>query len=124
MEAMTQSVDLFTVIDTQIALAERALMAATGRTNVCQLDKAGRATSGAKYHEGCLVALRAARRLVQSADTALAPAQVQQLRDQWHANRSAQQARQQPSLPWLAYTQGGVDALEGILAADSGVGPG
>ncbi|NTU81650.1 MAG: hypothetical protein HGA45_20100 [Chloroflexales bacterium] len=115
---MTQSEDLFTVIETQIAAAEHALLAATGGTNVCQLDKAGQATGGAKYQEGRLVALRAIRRLVQAADPARAMAQVQQLCDQWRADLTAQQARPQPSLPWLAYTQGGVDALEGLLAAD------
>lgn len=120
---MTQTAYLLSVIEAQLAAAEHALLAATGGTNVCQLDKAGRATGGAKYQEGRLVALRAARRLVQSADATLVRARIRQLGDQWHADLTAQQVRPRPSMPWLAYTQGGLDALEQLLVSDSGEGP-
>lgn len=122
-----QPLDLGAALDGLIAAAERALLAATGGENVCRLDKAGRATGGVKYHEGSLVALRAARRLLQSADAATCEAALLQLHDQWRAELRAQQARAQPSPSWLAYTQGGVDALGQALppgAADhDGDGP-
>jgi hypothetical protein len=40
-------------------------------------------------------------------------------RFQWRADLQVQQTREQPSLPWLAYTQGGVDALGQLLPPGS-----
>lgn len=115
MEPVTQSPNLTSSIEAQIVAAEHALIAATGGENVCRLDKAGRATGGMKYNEGRLVALRAARRLAQSAKAAETWAAVRQLRDEWHANLRTQQARERPAPQWLAYTQGGADALDQLL---------
>ncbi len=107
---------LISVAEAQIASAERSLVAATGGENVCRLDKAGQATGGVKYHEGGVLALRAARRLIQSAEPGQARASMAELHERWRADLVAQRARERPSAPWIAYTQGGVDALERLLA--------
>ncbi|NTU82442.1 MAG: hypothetical protein HGA45_24230 [Chloroflexales bacterium] len=69
-----------------------------------------------KYDEGSLVALRAARRLIQSADATDAQVLIVQLCDRWRVDLAAQQARERPSPLWIAYVQGGADALTQLLA--------
>lgn len=118
-ERMAQA-DILSALDAQIAAAERALLAATGGQNICRLDREGRATGGVKYDEGRLVALRAAQRLLRSGDPAQATAALRHLHAQWRADLQAHQRRERPALPWIAYAQGGVDALKQLgLGADS-----
>ncbi|NCC36874.1 MAG: hypothetical protein EOM24_33410, partial [Chloroflexia bacterium] len=98
-----------TQLETAIQVAEQRLVRATGGANVCQLQRDGRVTGGVKYDEGWLVALVTLRRSLR---TEAEDAQVvaEQLAT-WQAALAEQQQRTPPSLPWLAYRQGGVDAL-------------
>lgn len=124
MDASNSQADILSALEGQIVAAERALLAATGGQNVCRLDREGRATGGVKYDEGRLVALRAARRLLRSVEPAQAATSLRRLHAQWRADLQAHQRHERPALPWLAYTQGGVDALEQLgLGADSATLP-
>ncbi|MFV9506018.1 MAG: hypothetical protein AB4911_15810 [Oscillochloridaceae bacterium umkhey_bin13] len=99
-----------------IAAAEAALMAQTGGGNLCQLSKAGQPLGSAKYYEGRLVALRAASRTLRGAtgDPALL---IAPLLARWEADLATQQDRPQPAAAWLAYAQGGVEALRELEEA-------
>ncbi|MBP1468959.1 hypothetical protein EYB53_024840 [Candidatus Chloroploca sp. M-50] len=100
---------LRTQLETAIQVAEQRLVLATGGANVCQLQRDGRVTGGVKYDEGWLVALVTLRRSLR---TEAEDAQVvAEQRATWQAALAEQQQRIPPSLPWLAYRQGGVDAL-------------
>lgn len=106
-------------IEQRIARAERSLTDQTGGANVCKLHHDGRVTGGMKYDEGQLVALNAVRRRIRAAgetgeDLDLGKLVAQDLAE-WREALRVQQARERPSIQWVAYRQGGVDALEGLL---------
>ena len=90
--------------------ASRAIQAEAGTEGVCQLQRDGRVTGGLKVHEGRLVALS---RLLRQAH-GLAPEAIAALVDaectRWEADLAAHRAKPRPSVPWIAYLQGGLDA--------------
>ncbi|MEI7772542.1 MAG: hypothetical protein WCI67_21310 [Chloroflexales bacterium] len=111
-------------LDALMTAAEQAYRGQTGGINVCQLQKDGRVTGGMKYVEGQLVTLTLLRRRLAGADggntrSAFGAAITDDLAV-WRAALQAQQRRTPPSVPWVAYCQGGVDALEQVLALAMG----
>ncbi len=87
----------------------------TGGTNVCRLQQDGRVTGGMKYDEGRLVALSTLRRRLREAADVDARELVGQDLARWEEALRAQQARERPAIQWVAYNQGGVNALEEVL---------
>ena len=95
--------------------AERELATQLGGATLCQIHTDGRVTGGAKYAEGRLVALADLQRRLRGADIEpLAVAHEELAR--WTADLERLRAQERPSLPWLAYRQGGVDALGDIIS--------
>lgn len=109
--------ELAHLLDQRIAAAERSLTDQTGGANVCRLQQDGRVTGGMKYDEGRLVALSALRRRLREAAGEDIRALVAQDLGRWREALRAQQARERPAIQWVAYNQGGVDALEEVLQA-------
>jgi len=101
-------------IEYKIAEVERSYQAQAGKASFCQLQKDGRVTGGVKYDEGWLVALFAARRALKDRlslrEDACQAAIAVELAD-WREALTAQQVKEPPPIPWIAYRQGGVDAL-------------
>ncbi len=114
------SAELYRWLEQRIAAAERSLTDQTGGTNVCRLQQDGRVTGGMKYDEGRLVALNTVRRqLVAAQQEGTAVDQRAMLAheaSEWREALRVQQARERPAIQWVAYRQGGVDALEELLA--------
>jgi hypothetical protein len=85
---------------------------------VCVASKAGRSTPGTKYHEGRWAALnevaRRSRRTHE--DVALAASIV---RRSW-SDELARARQREAGRDWIAYREGGSDALDGLLGPDSG----
>lgn len=95
--------------------AERALAATLGDSTVCRIHRDGRVTGGAKYAEGRLVALAdLQRRLRGSAPAEFDSLARSELR-QWNEELARHRSLPTPSLPWLAYRQGGCDALAEVV---------
>lgn len=120
------NVELYGWLAQRIAAAERSLTDQTGGTNVCRLQQDGRVTGGMKYDEGRLVALNTIRRrLVAEEEEGSATNQratvVNDLTE-WREALRVQQVRERPAIQWVAYRQGGVDALEELIAVIDGVG--
>ncbi len=98
--------------------AEQALATALGDSSLCRLHHDGRVTGGAKHAEGRVVALADLQRRLRPAapedfDT-LARAEWQR----WNDDLARHRSQPTPSLPWLAYRQGGCDALAEVLGED------
>ncbi|MEI6362729.1 MAG: hypothetical protein WCP95_11390 [Actinomycetes bacterium] len=88
------------------------LQAATQGGSLCALTRSGRSAPAAKYHEGRWAALTELRRLERQSE-ALADA----LRDRWLADLQLLLGRD-ADVNWVAYTQGGVDALTQVRGDD------
>jgi len=102
---------------------EAQLRQAIGDSTMCALHKEGRITGGLKYQEGRLVVLgtmlRQAKRLPASDDAARAALMglLDEENARWQAQLTTYEAQKPQSLAWVAYSQGGVDALEAIRQA-------
>lgn len=102
-----------------LAQVEQSFRSQAGGASFCQLQKDGRVTGGVKYDEGRLVALHWARRIIaaggqdgiESCGEAIAAE-----RKTWEAALDAVCAKEPPPMAWIAYRQGGVDALTWALA--------
>lgn len=107
-------------LEQEILRAEQDFLLHTGNENACQLHKDGRVTGGMKYDEGRLVVLMTVRRIVRVQD-AWEPEQLAETleneRAKWHKALDTYQNAAHPSIPWLAYSQGGVDEIEKVLTA-------
>lgn len=114
------TVSLMAILERQLAAAEQAVMASTGGAAWCQLQRDGRVTGGVKYDEGRLAALMAARRRLRSADPATWAQVLAEELAQWQQALAEVQAQPKPAMPWLAYRQGGVDALTALQEAAAG----
>ncbi len=110
---------LLTLLDQMILHTEQEYALHTGAQTTCQLHKDGRVTGGLKYEEGRLVALTGARRIVRkvqdTGNNALIDA-LQSERNRWRQTLLTYQSADRPSVMWVAYNQGGVDALDELLA--------
>jgi hypothetical protein len=103
-------------LDAAIQVAEQRFAQSTGGENVCNLARDGRVTGGVKYDEGRLVALVTLRRRLRSEADAAQALLADELAV-WSRALAEQQQRTPPAIPWLAYRQGGVDALEQLRAS-------
>ncbi len=95
----------------KIEEVEKAYQSQSGGEGVCQLHKDGRVSGGLKFEEGRLVALLWARRQILPENS---PEYLGLLKTEirnWQNELQALQQKQSPSLPWLAYRQGGLEAL-------------
>jgi hypothetical protein len=116
--------DLLSVIQDRIAEAEHNLTAGTGGRSLCQLHKDGTVTGGIKYDEGRYTALRRIRRFVKSAsEVEISPALLAPIRQEaedWRRMLQTYQHKSDPPMQWIAYAQGGVDAIESLLTVLEG----
>ncbi|BCX02176.1 MAG: hypothetical protein KatS3mg053_0114 [Candidatus Roseilinea sp.] len=91
-----------------------------GEGSACQVHKEGRVTGGMKYAEGELIALNDLRRKL-NADPAVDDAALRAIVSveiaRWQNGLESQRRRPKPAMPWLAYYQGGIDALEALQQA-------
>ncbi len=110
----THAVQLF--IEERVAAVERSFAGKTGGVALCQLQKSGRMTGGLKYDEGQLYALLAAKRLARARDARDLRVGVEALVADWGGHLAASQQQEHPPVQWVAYYQGGVDALSTVLA--------
>jgi len=106
-----------TEIEQLMASATKAYLTQSGGLGLCQLQKDGRITGGLKYCEGQMVALHAVKKLLSKGDPSSEATMrlIDALRDEWRRELANHQQKARPSMPWTAYWQGGVDALEAIL---------
>lgn len=116
---MIQATELLAWLEQQIERAEKEYAIHTGNQPACQLHKDGRVTGGLKYDEGRLVAFTTLRRIVRksgdgAAGELLVPIETEQAR--WLAALYTYQHAPQPAITWIAYNQGGVDAISATLA--------
>ena len=104
-------------LDRLLREAERDMAAVAGDTAVCVFTKAGRAVPGLKYHEGRRAALGDVAR--RSRRTEREPVDVAtELLPTWESDlRRLTEKAAGPA--WIAYTQGGIDALT-ALAGEAG----
>jgi hypothetical protein len=104
-------------LDAAIATVQASLARQMGDATACQLHKDGRVTGGLKYDEGRLVALSNLRRTLrrqEGATPAGLDAALAAERAEWQELLARHQAAAKPSLPWVAYAQGGLDALDAL----------
>ncbi len=90
---------------------ENSLRTHMGSQTMCQLHKDGRVSGGLKYDEGRLVVVRAAMRKLRSSDE---PALEDELA-KWQQQLDRYQNQEPRSMPWIAYSQGGVDTLKQLI---------
>ena len=88
------------------------LTAAAGDRSLCAHSRDGLPWPAAKYHEGAVAALAEARRALGQA-SGDPDAAVRAIRDSWAARRGSELAS---AASWSAYLDGGVDALDGLVA--------
>jgi hypothetical protein len=112
--------DLLSAIQNRIEEVEQALVASTGERSLCQLHKDGTVTGGIKYDEGRYAALRRIRRFVKSSTDREISLEVlgplQQEADDWRRMLQTYQEKSDPPTQWIAYAQGGLDAVKDLLA--------
>lgn len=109
-----ESLRLIECIRQKMAEVEAIYLRQSAGSSFCQIQKDGRVSGGLKYEEGRLVALHwVLRRLQQQGDPGLAEIAVE--RDQWLKALSDLQAKSPVPILWVAYRQGGVDALNWVM---------
>lgn len=100
-------------LDRLLREAERDLAAVGGDVALCVLTKAGRPVPGVKYHEGRRAALVDVLRRCRR--TGREPGEVAAERlEEWQSDLSRLTGRA-AGPDWIAYTQGGIDALAGVV---------
>ncbi len=95
-------------------LVERAvvdLTAASGGQALCAISRSGRPAPAAKYHEGRWAALTELRRSSPEGEVSAARA----VQDRWRQELQTLLQREADA-NWLAYAEGGVDALTDYLS--------
>ena len=97
-----------------LADAEAGLAAAAGGAAVCVFTKAGTPVPGIKYHEGRRAALKEVARLSGRTSRATADTATD-VRASWAED--LERLTQRGAGPdWIAYRQGGLDALTDLVA--------
>lgn len=106
-------------VEAQINEVGQSMDARTGSQAVCQIHRQGRVTGGLKYDEGRLVALSAVRRLLAGMTGSCSAAEIAAVleaeRAKWASTLVSHQARERPAIQWVAYFQGGLDAVVSAL---------
>jgi len=95
------------------AAAERALDAAAGSSSLCTLSRSGKPMPGIKYPEGAWVALREVELVSVGGSIIEACAHV---RGRWAAEVE-RHAAQNSGPDWIAYSTGGLDAVDALAEA-------
>jgi hypothetical protein len=113
--------DLLLQLETLRRDCEVKMLAQAGEASICQLHKDGRVSGGLKYLEGRLVALSELTRAVKQpgGDNLLAaavPPLLDAFHDKWQRQLVQHQSNRPLSMPWVAYCQGGLDAICDIQA--------
>ena len=107
--------EILSVLEHNIAAVEQSLSGSTGERSLCQLHKDGKITGGMKYDEGRYAALRKIRRIVKSNKAVeITPETSKRLRqeaEEWQRMLQAYQYKPERPMPWIAYAQGGLDAI-------------
>lgn len=97
---------------------ESAIRDHTGGATMCQVHKDGHVTGGLKYEEGRLVVfsnlIRRVKRLQSDDDPDTLMIFLDTETDKWQQQLARYQADERPAITWVAYSQGGVDALESV----------
>lgn len=100
------------ILETLRQNAANAMQDATGNASICQIHKDGQVTGGMKYQEGRLVVMGEVIRRIKKGET---PADVlDSLATRWTAQLAQYQSVERPTMAWVAYSQGGVDAIAEI----------
>lgn len=105
--------ELKKILDQQTRAVEQSYQLQTGGAAVCQLHKDGRISGGMKYDEGRLVALAAIQRMLKlksSLQDILHSLQTEMTT--WQQGLDVHRGKENPSMQWIAYLQGGVDILQ------------
>ncbi len=98
--------------------AASALTAAAGGATLCQLHKDGRVTGGLKYDEGRFTAIGGLLAAVKSCESDAACADIlREHTERWQADLDRCRSQPRPSIPWVAYAQGGLDACTAASSA-------
>ncbi len=95
--------------------AEHALTLQTGSESLCEIQKDRPVTGNLKYAEGRLVALSLLQRRLKGAHWLDPETLTRAELDGWRQDLARHQGRPSPTTPWLAYCQGGCDALTEVL---------
>jgi len=117
---MLDQMQMLAWLDQETARAEQDFARHAGNQSACQLHKDGRVTGGMKYDEGRLVALTTLWRIVsmrEAWEPAILAAALEQEQSRWQAALQTYQNAEHPSIPGVAYNQGGVDAIAAGCAA-------
>lgn len=97
--------------------AGEQLMAHLGAQSLCELHKGGRVTGGVKYDEGRQAAYSMLARKLKG--TQGDPVQIETMlsaeTERWRSTLERHQNDARKSMPWIAYSQGGLDACEAAL---------
>ena len=102
-------------LEAEMAAAAAAMEVELGADSMCTVHRDGRVTGGLKYQEGRLSAFAEARRLARAPSDIESALTAQQQR--WSDEFERRRKSSPPSLPWVAYATGGVDASRGALEA-------
>ncbi|MBW7885822.1 MAG: hypothetical protein H3C34_24960 [Caldilineaceae bacterium] len=106
-------------LDDRLQRVEREFTIHAGGKTTCQLHKSAETTDRLKYDEGQLVALHNIRRALQQIEAwhpDTAQTLVEDERARWDRMLNTYRAAARPAPAWLAYSQGGLDALEALLS--------
>lgn len=102
-------------LEEEMDAAAAAMEGELGEQSMCSVHRDGRVTGGLKYQEGRLTAVAEAIRVARGSSDIEAElvAQLQRWSDELDRRRAASP----PSMAWVAYASGGVDASEDALRA-------
>jgi hypothetical protein len=109
-----ESAHLVEYIRQKMAEVEASYRRQSAGSSFCQIQKDGRVSGGLKYEEGRLVALQwVLRTLQKQGDAGFSVIAAE--RDYWLKALADVQAKSPPPILWVAYRQGGVDALTWVV---------
>ncbi|MCB9436369.1 MAG: hypothetical protein H6673_05160 [Anaerolineales bacterium] len=101
-------------LETQQQQAESTLQAQLGNQTWCEIHTDGQVTGGLKYEEGRLIVITTLRRQLKSGDQD-PQSMIEVLLNQWQQQLEHHIQQKPSSMPWIAYSQGGVDMCREAL---------
>jgi hypothetical protein len=102
-------------LDGEIALAAANMEVELGEESACTVHKDGRVTGGLKYQEGRLNSFAEARRLAR--DPAGLEDGLSRYKTKWEQELDRRRSAHRPSMPWISYATGGLQAAEAAVEA-------